>query len=144
VIAAKKGWFMPKDMVWRFKEKSEWKKEWSGVLKIESDKVASFSSFRSWLPYIIVASLLFIVNAAFLPVSSWMGKPVISVNNISGAALATEFGLLPSPGFIFLIISILTFWLHKMDGEMFKRALRESAKAIGAAGAALIFAVPMV
>src|SRR5699024_9277171 len=44
VIAAKKGWFMPKDNVWRFQDKSEWKKEWIGVFKIESEKVASFSA----------------------------------------------------------------------------------------------------
>lgn len=144
VIAAKKGWFMPKDMVWKFKDKSEWKKEWMGVLKIESDKVASFSSLRSWLPYIIVASLLFVVNAPFLPVSSWMGKTDIAVNNIFGTELGTDFGLLTSPGFIFLIVSILTFWLHKMDGNMFKRAFKGSVKTIGSAGSALIFAVPMV
>ncbi|WP_449354789.1 L-lactate permease [Virgibacillus natechei] len=144
VIAAKKGWFMPKDTVWRFKDKSEWKKEWMGVLDIESDKVASFSSLRSWFPYIIVASLLFIVNAPFLPVSSWMAKTDIAVNNIFGTELDTDFGLLTSPGFIFLIVSILTFWLHKMDGDMFKKAFKASVKTIRSAGAALIFAVPMV
>jgi len=144
VIAAKKGWFMPKDNVWRFQDKSEWKKEWIGVFKIESEKVASFSAFRSWLPYIIVALMLFILNAPFLPVSAWMEKTDITVNNIFGSGLETEFELLTSPGFVFLIISILTYWVHKMDKESFKKSFKESAKTIGSAGAALIFAVPMV
>ncbi|GAA0439553.1 L-lactate permease [Lentibacillus halophilus] len=144
VIAAKKGWFMPKDTVWRFKDKSEWKEEWSGILEIESEKIASFSAFRSWLPYIITAALLFIVNAPFLPISSWLGKTDIAVNHIFGSELGTDFGLLTSPGFIFLIVSILTYWMHDMEWTSFKSALKESVKTIGSAGAALIFAVPMV
>src|SRR5690625_1437832 len=88
--------------------------------------------------------MLFILNAPFLPVSAWMEKTDITVNNIFGSGLETEFELLTSPGFVFLIISILTYWLHKMDKESFKKSFKEFAKIIGSADAALIFAVLMV
>lgn len=144
VIAAKKGWFMPKDTVWRFGEKSGWDKDWTGVLEVESEKTASFSVFKSWFPYILMAALLFVINAPLLPFASWLEKTDIEVNNIFGSSLSTDFGLLTSPGAVFILVSILTFWLHGMKWSSYKKSIKASMKTIGAAAASLIFAVPMV
>ncbi|WP_240373990.1 L-lactate permease [Bacillus piscicola] len=144
VIAAKKGWFMPKDTVWQFGDKSNWEKEWIGVLKVEEEKIASFSTFKSWLPYIIMAALLFISNVSFLPVSSWLGKTTIVFTNLFGTDISTGIDLLASPGTVFVIVSILTIWLHGIDWPTYKKALKSSIVTIGAAAASLIFAVPMV
>src|SRR5699024_1780037 len=72
IIAAKKGWFMPKDKVWRFGDKSTWEKEWIGVMDVDpaEEKVAAFSTLKAWTPYLGIAVLLFITQVDFLPVSS--------------------------------------------------------------------------
>src|SRR5699024_8200235 len=144
VLATKKGWCMPKDTVWVFGEKSGWNKDWIGTMEIESEKFATFSILKSWLPYILMATLLFITNAAFLPFSSWLEKSNIEINNIFGSGLSTDLGLLTSPGAVFLLVSILTFWIHDMKWSSYKKALKNSLKTIGTAAASLIFAVPMV
>jgi len=145
VIAAKKGWFMPKDKVWKFGDKSKWDKDWIGVIDIEEkEKVASFSTFKSWLPYIIMASLLFITKVSFLPFSTWFGNTTIEFNNLFGSDISTGVDLLASPGTIFIIVSLITIWLHGINWSTYKRGLKSSFVTIGMAASSLIFAVPMV
>lgn len=145
VIAAKKGWFMPKDKVWQFGDKSKWDKDWIGVLKIEEkEKVASFSTFKSWLPYVIMAALLFITKVSFLPFSTWLGKTTIEFNNLFGSGISAGVDLLASPGTIFIFVSVITIWLHGINWSTYKKGLKSSLVTIAAAAASLIFAVPMV
>ena len=146
IIAAKKGWFMPKDKVWRFGDRSTWEKEWIGVMDVDpnDEKVASFSTLKAWTPYLIIAVLLFITQVEFLPVSSWLENTVININSIFGSEIDTEIELLTNPGLLFIIVSFLTIWFHKMNWSSFKKSFKDSTKTIGAAGSALVFAVPMV
>lgn len=146
VIAAKKGWFMPKDKVWRFGAKSTWEKEWIGVMDtdVSEEEVASFSTLKSWFPYLIVAVLLFVTQVDFLPVSSWLQNTVININSVFGSEIDTEIELATNPGLLFIVVAFFTIWLHKMNWSSFKQSLKESTKTIWAAGSALVFAVPMV
>src|SRR5699024_1306118 len=145
-IAAKKGWFMPKDKVWRFGDKSPWEKEWIGVMDVDpaEEKVAAFSTLKAWTPYLVIAVLLFITQVDFLPVSSWLENTVINVNSIFGSDIDTEIEIFTNPGFLFIIVAFLTIWFHRMEWSSFKQSLKESTKTIWAAGSALVFAVPMV
>lgn len=145
VFAAKKGWFMPKDTVWQFPKESEWDESWKGIINIDTEeKVAPFSVFKSWFPYILTLFLLFTLNASFLPFSSWLRKTDLIFNNILGTNLATDIGILTSPGTLFIVVSLITLWLHDMEWSSYKKAIKESSKTVGMAAAALIFAVPMV
>lgn len=146
IIAAKKGWFMPKDKVWRFGDKSTWEKEWIGVMDVDpaEEKVAAFSTLKAWTPYLVIAVLLFITQVDFLPVSSWLENTVINVNSIFGSDIDTEIEIFTNPGFLFIIVAFLTIWFHRMEWSSFKQSLKESTKTIWAAGSALVFAVPMV
>lgn len=146
IIAAKKGWFMPKDKVWRFGDKSTWEKEWIGVMDVDpaEEKVAAFSTLKAWTPYLVIAILLFITQVDFLPVSSWLENTVINVNSIFGSDIDTEIEIFTNPGFLFIIVAFLTIWFHRMEWNSFKQSLKESTKTIWAAGSALVFAVPMV
>lgn len=146
IIAAKKGWFMPKDKVWRFGEKSTWEKEWVGVMDVDpaEEKIAAFSTLKAWTPYLVIAILLFITQVDFLPVSSWLENTVINVNSIFGSDIDTEIEIFTNPGFLFIIVAFLTIWFHRMKWSSFKQSLKESTKTIWAAGSALVFAVPMV
>jgi len=146
VIAAKKGWFMPKDTNWDFAEKSKWDKEWLSTLRVdeENEKTFSFSLFRAWLPYIIMAVVLLITRLEFLPFASWLKQFPIGFDNIFGTDISTSIDILHSPGTIFIAVSILTYFIHGMNKKSYTRAFQDSSKVIIGAGAALIFAVPMV
>lgn len=144
IIAAKKGWFMPKDNVWLFPEKSKWNSSWSGILKMEEDKIADFSTLKSLTPYIIMAFLLFILNVRFLPFSSILSNTSIEFNNLFGTEIGTAIDLIGSPGTIFIIVSLFTVWYHGLDLKTYSNAFSSSFKTIAVAATSLIFAVPMV
>src|SRR5699024_10058560 len=146
IFAAKKGWFMPKDKVWRFGDKSTWEKEWIGVMDVDpnEEKTASFSTLKSWTPYLIVAVLLFITQVNFLPVSSWLKNTIIDINGIFGSDIDTSIEIFTNPGFLFIVVALFTVWFHKMEWGSFKKSLKNSTKTIWTAGSALVFAVPMV
>src|SRR5699024_5458067 len=144
IIAAKKGWFMPKDTVWQFPEKNKWDKSWMGILKLEDEKTADFSVLKSWTPYIIMAILLFVLNVRFLPFSSMLSETSISFNNLFGTEIGTQIDLIASPGTIFIVVSLFTVWFHKLSLKDYYKAFKSSFKTIAIAASSLIFAVPMV
>ncbi|MBD1378598.1 L-lactate permease [Metabacillus arenae] len=145
VIAAKKGWFMPKDTVWDFQGKSKWDEKWTGLIEIqEEEKTAPFSLFRAWIPYIIMAIVLFVTRLDYLPFASWLKILTVKFNNLFGTDISSSIDIFYSPGTVFIVVSILTYWIHGMRLQSYQKAIKSSSDIIIGAGAALIFAVPMV
>lgn len=147
VFAAKKGFLMPpKDEVWDFDEKSKWDSEWIGQLEIKdiSHKSGSMSMVRAWAPYILVGLFLVLTRLKTLPIMGWMQSWNIKVEDIFGSGITASFQPLYSPGTIFIVVSLITYFLHGMNGSAYKRAWSQSAKTMIAASTALVFTVPMV
>ena len=147
VYAAKKGFLMPpKDEVWDFEEKSKWDPEWSGKLEIKdiAHKSGSMSMVRAWTPYIIIGILLVLTRLKALPIMEWAQSWTLSLKDIFGSGITASFQPLYSPGTIFIVVSLITFFLHGMNKKAYKRAWAQSGKTMIAASTALIFTVPMV
>jgi lactate permease len=146
IFAAKKGWFMPKDEVWDFEEKSKWDPEWTGKLEIKdiAHKSGSMSMVKAWLPYVLVAGLLILTRLKSLPFLEWSQAWTLKWENIFGSGITSSFQPLYSPGAIFIIVSILTYFLHGMNGKAYGRAWSQSGKTMISASTALVFTVPMV
>ena len=147
VFAAKKGFLMPpKDEVWDFEEKSKWDPEWVGSIEIKdiAHKSGNMSMFRAWAPYILVGIFLVLTRLKALPFMGWTQSWTLKLENIFGSGITASFQPLYSPGAIFIIVSVITFFLHGMGGKEYKRAWSQSAKTMVAASTALIFTVPMV
>lgn len=147
VSAAKKGFLMPpKDEVWDFEEKSKWDPEWSGKLEIKdiAHKSGSMSMVRAWAPYIIIGILLVLTRLKALPFMEWSQSWTLSLENIFGSGITASFQPLYSPGTIFIVVSVITFFLHGMNKKAYKRAWAQSGKTMIAASTALVFTVPMV
>ncbi|MDQ0243058.1 lactate permease [Bacillus fengqiuensis] len=147
VSAAKKGFLMPsKEDVWDFEEKSKWDSEWSGNLEIKeiSHKNGNMSMVRAWTPYILVGLFLVLTRLSVLPISGWMKAWTVSIPNIFGSEISASFQPLYLPGTIFILVSLITFFIHGMNGSAYKRAWAQSGKTTVAASTALIFTVPMV
>ena len=147
VYAAKKGFLMPpKEEVWDFEEKSKWDPEWSGRLEIKdiAHKSGSMSMVRAWAPYILIGLLLVLTRLKALPFVDWAQSWTLSLKDIFGSGITASFQPLYSPGTIFIVVSLITFFLHGMNKKAYKRAWAQSGKTMIAASTALIFTVPMV
>ena len=146
VIAAKKGWFMPKDGVWDFGPRSGWDKEWEGVLDLEANrgKIKDMSNLKAWLPYVLMAITLFITRLEVFPFRDWLKILSIKIPPLFATTISPMIELAYSPGTIFIAASIFTYWYHGMEFTEFKRGAKGAWKVVLGAGSALVLAVPMV
>ncbi|MFC0272737.1 L-lactate permease [Metabacillus herbersteinensis] len=147
VFAAKRGFLMPsKDDVWDFEEKSKWDPEWTGKLEIKdiTHKSGSMSMVKAWTPYILVGVFLVISRLKALPVLGWMQSWTVKFENIFDSGITSSFQPLYLPGTIFILVSLITYFIHGMNGSAYKKAWAQSGKTTLAASTALVFTVPMV
>lgn len=146
VPAAKKGFLMPKDEAWDFIEKGKWELDWTGKIEIKNidSKHGSMSLLKAWSPYVLVGLLLVLTRLKTLPFQGWSQAWTLKLENIFNTSITSSFQPFYSPGFIFIVVSLLTFFLHKIDIQSYKRAWSQSGKTMIAASTALVFTVPMV
>lgn len=148
VPAAKAGLFMPKD-TFDFEKRSEWEQDWIGRLNNEQTNIAQgkkrISLFNAWFPYVLVAILLVITRTVTEVKAFLTGESVtILIDNLFNSGIAIKSTPLYLPGTIFLVVSLITYALHRMDAKSYKKAFSDSFKTALSAGSALIFAVPMI
>jgi lactate permease len=67
-----------------------------------------------------------------------------SFANILGTTLGQKVEPFYSPGALFLLVTVITYFIHGMSAASYVNAWKTSAKTILSAGAALVFTVPMV
>ncbi|KON87682.1 lactate permease [Sporosarcina globispora] len=147
VFAAKKGFLMPpKDQIWDFEEKSKWDPEWTGKLEINAvaHKSGSMSMMRAWTPYVLVGLFLVLSRLKSLPIMEWMQSWTVKFENIFDSGITSSFQPLYLPGTIFILVSVITYFIHGMNPGSYKKAWADSGKTTVAASTALIFTVPMV
>ncbi|MCH8119463.1 MAG: L-lactate permease [Planctomycetes bacterium] len=144
--AARKGFLMPpKEELWEFDKKENWDPEWTGKIEISVDDKndKTMSLIKAWLPYLFVALLLFLTRLKALPFAEWVSWKVM-LPKLFGTDIAPSFKPLYLPGTIFIVVSIITLFLHKINWASYRRAWVSSVKTTLAASIALIFTVPMV
>ncbi|MTW86956.1 L-lactate permease [Virgibacillus dakarensis] len=145
IFAAKKGFLMPKeDEIWDFESKDRWDPTWTGRVELTPSEIyaGKISMVRAWVPYVLVA--IFLLISRLTVVGDWLKSATITVPNIFGTEISSSWEILFSPGFIFIVVSVITFYMHGMKGSEYARAWKDSGKTMIAAGSALVFTVPMV
>ena len=143
IPAAKSGFLIPKD-VWDFPQQKTWPSEWIGQ-KFTADTTSPIKTgiFRAWLPYILVA--IFLLASRLWPwITNILASITLSWRQIFGTPIDTSFQPLFLPGFLFLIVSILTLFLQRISKNQAKNAVKRSLRMLLAPTIALVFAVPMV
>lgn len=149
VPAARRGWFMPKDD-FDFEPREHWQTEWISSLQDAEepsrDLSQPLSQVQAWMPYVIVAGLLVITRTVPAVTDALRAEAVtLSIPNLFGSGITAASQPLYLPGFVLLVTSVFTYFLHRMwtHGD-YRRAWTTAGKTIVSAGSALIFAVPMV
>ncbi len=153
VLAAKKNFLCPKE-VWDFGDKKDWDPDWLAVQKVESPKESSMSVLKAWLPYVIIALVLVVTRVPQLGIKALLNGTAtsapltgtyFSVNNILGfKALDYTLKWAYLPGTFFIIIAILTKFIHGMSFKQMKNAWIDTFKQIAGAALAVIFGLALV
>ncbi len=146
VTGAKKGFCVPKD-IWDFGPQKTWPAEWTG--SITTAEATEFkphmSQFMAWLPYVLIGGVLVLTRIPQLGLKGWLTAQKIPFTNILGFSnVSASIDYLYLPGTPFILISLLTILLHKMNGKAVSAAWTESIAKMKAPTIALFAAVALV
>jgi lactate permease len=165
VMSAKAGFLVPPpEQAWDFEDRSRWDPSWTGSIEIGDGggPGPAMGLFKAWSPYVIVAALLILTRldripftGVLLPVKGWIQNSpfdssllsapwLISFQNIFGTDVSGNVQPLYLPGTIFIVVSLLTWFLHRIEPGAYAAAWRTSIRTTAAASVALVFTVPMV
>jgi lactate permease len=145
VTAARKGFLLPKGPAWDFPPREKWDRDWSGSFSGDvGEERHAMTLGRAWTPYILVASLLVMTRLPFLPFKAWLSGVQFAWTDILGTGLSQGVQPLYLPGTIFLLVSLITVWLHGMTAQETKKAWADAGRMLAAPAFALLFAVALV
>ena len=153
VATARQGFLIPPpEQAWQFEDKAQWPDDWTGSITVEDVKSAhgDMSMFRAWLPYVLVALLLVLSRlktlpfGIALPLGGWLQSFSLDWNNIFGTDISGSVQPLYLPGSIFVVVSLVTYFLHRINPVAYAKSWTTSLKASAGASMALVFTVPMV
>jgi len=146
VTVARKGWLMPTDR-WDFPARDKWEADWVSGLEDELSNVPEgrgISTIAAWAPYALLGALLVLTRLPSLPVGSSLRLVDITWADILASGITATTTPLYLPGFILLVVVLLTAGLHRMDVSDLGMAFRSSTKVLVGAGIVLVFTVPLV
>ncbi len=149
VTAAKMGFLLPKN-TWDTEAEGDWPESWKGSMDLRSgngyssEPKAAISMYRAWMPYLILAGLLVISRLPQLPLKGWLTGISVGVEDILGTGISASSNPLYLPGTLLLVVCLLTYFLHRMNGRQVRAAFGDSGRMIVKAGLVLLFAVAMV
>jgi len=143
VPLAKARFLVPRD-TWDFPSREAWSQEWMGQkLDKHHDEKSGMSIFKAWLPYFLVA-LFLLISRLWNPLQEALASVAVKWTNIFRTSISTSFQPLYLPGFLFLVVVVLTVFIHKTQKRQVKRAVIRSFRTLLGPAIALGFAVPMV
>ncbi len=148
MIAAKKGILMPKEE-WTFDRVEEWgDKSWMATRKVSTTKEKGMSPVKAWMPYIIIGIFLVISRIAVFGLKDILNNEpfILHVDHILGFEnINWDFKFFWNAGILpFIIVALLTIFLHKMTKAEAKTAIFDSFNQVSGAAIALLFGVAMV
>ena len=147
VTAARSGFLVPApEDAWDFDQKERWPADWTGSIQPKdiTHHSGSMSLIRAWSPYVLVAALLLVSRLRALPFGRWLQAWTISWPEIFGTGVSASVQPLFLPGTIFIVASLVTWWLHQIPTASYKTSWSTSLRVTAAASVALVFTVPMV
>ncbi|MEX2399153.1 MAG: L-lactate permease, partial [Rhodothermales bacterium] len=149
IPAARRGFLIPDDAEpWEFPPESAWEPDWSGTIDVSDGHLTGkpMSMGLAWAPYVVLALLLVATRIPALGIQSILTSDALTMSyvDIFGTDITSNVQLFYLPGSVFIVVSLVTFLLHRMPGRSYLRAWKDSSRALVSASVALIFTVPMV
>ena len=147
IFAARAGFLCPKK-TWDFEPRSEWDASWLSKLEVKQDVDNGMSAVLAWVPYVLIALILVGTRLNWFGLKTLLTSDAfkVSIKNILGNENVNwtwNWGWCPGI-FPFILVCILTFFLHRMPGAKVKEAFVDTFKQTSGAAIALFFGVSMV
>jgi lactate permease len=147
VIAAKKGFLVPKK-TWDFGPKEEWNKDWLATSEVSPIAESKMSLIKAWIPYLLVALILVLTRIPQLGIKNILTTSsifVLKINDLLGFDnLDWSLKWAYLPGTFFVIVAIITNFIHKMDKDKIKKSWKDTIKQLSGAALALLFGLALV
>ncbi len=148
VTAAKCKFLTPKT-VWHFGPEDTWEEGWKASHPPAVPKESSMSLIRAWLPYVLIAVILVLTRIPALGIKGLLNDVgsvfVIKTNELFGVdntAFTLKWAYVP--GTAFILIALVTVFLHGMKAKEAVEAWKASLKQVSGAAVALVFGLAMV
>lgn len=149
MFTSSKGFLMPKE-IFEFGPRASWEERWIG--SVDADHLEDITRRKmgiktAWAPYVIIAVLLLATRLiepltnALRADAPWVTIPV---ENILGTGISTNWQWIYSPGTVFIVTVLITYALHRMNGDQIRRTWTVAGKQILGTAVALLFALPLV
>ena len=146
VFAAQRGFLLP-EKPWDFAPRSEWEEDWMGNVDPDEELVegeAPMGIGRAWAPYLLVALILVLTRVPFLPLQGFLSGITLAWRNIFGTTITGSVQPFYLPGFMFIVVVLVTYLIHGMRRDQIVESWRVAGSQIAGAGVALLFALPLV
>jgi lactate permease len=143
IFALRQGLFTPKRL-WDFPPTEDWEDGWIGSLRADlNNEEQAMSLFKAWIPYVLVGLFLVLSRLPFLPFQSLLRTPEINLPNLFGTEISVASTPLYLPGTIFIVVVIITYFLHRMQSKALKQVTLAAMKTLSGTALVLAAAVPM-
>ncbi len=143
VPAAQKGFLTPKQ-VWDFPPPEAWEDGWTGSIRAAlNNEVREMTLFKAWIPYVLVGLFLVLSRLPFLPFQGLLQTLKLTFLNVLGTEIGINSQPLYLPGTIFILVVILTYFLHRVKTDALKQATVDAVKTLTGTALVLAAAVPM-
>jgi lactate permease len=143
VLVSRQGWLAPASH-WDFPPRESWNANWMGLVHPEEAKSAGMHVAKAWAPYGLVATLLLITRLPALGLQQRLSAIQIGPTDILGTGIGQQIQPFYLPGFMFIVVCLVTYGLHGMNRQEIGRSWALAGSQIQGAMAALLFALPMV
>ena len=143
VSATRKGWLVPRE-TWDFPPRENWNSGWMGLIHPRKEALRSKMTIgRAWSPYALVAVLLLVSRLPALGLQQRLAGIQVGPTNILGTGIGQQIQPFYLPGFMFIVVCLLTYGLHRMSWKEIRESWILAGKQTRGAMVALMFAVPM-
>lgn len=144
IPAAQKRFLTPKQ-IWDFPLIEAWQDGWSGSLSaaIDNEPRSDLSLLKAWTPYVLVGLLLMLSRLTFLPFQELLKAPKLNLPGLLGTEININSQPFYLPGTIFILVAILTYFLHRMKRKAAIKATVDAVSVLSGTALVLAAAVPM-
>ena len=143
IFATRKGWLVPQE-IWDFPPRENWNSAWMGLIHPSKEAIGSKMTIgRAWSPYALVAVLLLVSRLPALGLQQRLAGIQVGPTNILGTGIGQQIQPFYLPGFMFIVVCLLTYGLHRMSWKEIRESWVLEGRQTRGAMVALMFAVPM-
>ena len=145
MFTSSRGFLMPSEP-WDFGPRAGWEARWMGNLDGSDGDTSNrgMSIVMAWTPYALIAGLL-VLTRVVTPLQEWLsGDAVIPIESIFGTDIGQTVQPLYLPGFVFIVVCVITYALHRMSPSDVAETWKVAGGQLLGAGVALLFALPLV